>query len=190
MENKEDTYISLLTKKLEEYGYTICPTMYQPFVPEAAAESNAEAAAAAEAAVSDAYARADDAQQWYEEARGGPGEAGAAARLKEAEAAVAAAEKLVSEIRDAGVAAERAAVASVPLLEQYDVVFWKPRKKMMVSYDLHRKLTVQQCITQAEPWPAHTLSFLCVVQTQNSRLASACVAQHRCYLHVGCAGRL
>lgn len=122
-----------MTKKLEGYGYTICPSIFQPFVPEAAAQANEQAAAGAEAALSDAYARADDAQQWYGEACGGPGEAGAAARLKEAQAAVAAAEKVVTEIRDAGVAAERAAVASVPLLEQYDVVFWKPRKKMMVS---------------------------------------------------------
>lgn len=44
IENKEDTYINLLTAKLQEFGYSVAPTLYAPAMP-----PTAEAAVAAEA---------------------------------------------------------------------------------------------------------------------------------------------
>jgi hypothetical protein len=129
-------FISLITTKLEQYGYTIAPTPYQPSVPQAAAESNARAAAAAAEALAEAQDRAAEAQEVYQYALGQPGEAGAAARLKEAEAAVTAAQKLVEEIQAAAVAAAESAAATAPLLQRYDVVVWKPKKKMTVGFRL------------------------------------------------------
>jgi hypothetical protein len=132
LENKEDMFISLITPKLEQYGYTIAPTPYQPAIPQAAAESNAQAATAAAEALAQAHDRAAEAQEVYQYALGQPGEAGAAARLTEAEAAVTAAQKLVDEIQAVAVAAAEAATVTAPLLQQYDVVVWKPKKKMTV----------------------------------------------------------
>ena len=133
LENKEDTFIASLAEKLAPLGYSIAPTFFTPTVPPTAAEAAAEAAAAAAAALEDATAQHADATAWLAEAMGGPGEAGAQIRAKEAEEKLTAAEKKVEDLAAGGAAAAAAAVVSEKMLGQYDVVFWKPRKTMTVS---------------------------------------------------------
>lgn len=132
LENKEEAYMDLLKKKLSEAGYSIAPASFTPVEPPTAAEANAATQAEAETAVFTAEAAAEVARAEYEANLGGPGEAGAAVRLQAAEAALAAAEREVTDAREARAAAAEAAAAAPQLLEQYDVVVWKPRKKMTV----------------------------------------------------------
>jgi hypothetical protein len=133
LENKEDTFIASLAEKLAPLGYSIAPTFFTPIIPPTAAEAAAEAAAAAAAALEDATAQHEDATAWLAEAMGGPGEAGAQIRAKEAEEKLTAAEKRVEDLATGGAAAAAAAAVSEKMLGQYDVVFWKPRKTMTVS---------------------------------------------------------
>lgn len=109
------------------------PVTFQPPMPAAAAEANEKAAAAAEDALADAEAKVIEAEDLLGSVRGRAGEVAAAAALQQAQADVAAAEKRLVDASAAGAAATEAAAATAPLLEQYDVVVWKPRKKMMVG---------------------------------------------------------
>jgi len=137
--------MELLTKKLTEAGYSIAPAKFTPVEPPTAAEANAATQAEAETAVFQAEAAAEVARAEYEANLGGPGEAGAAVRLQAAEAALAAAEREVTDAREARAAAAQAAAACPLLLEQYDVVVWKPRKKMTVSNNVPISSTPPPC---------------------------------------------
>lgn len=132
LENKEDTYIQLLTTKLAENGYSIAPVSFTPQQPPTAAEATTAALAKLQEAAEQAEAAAEDAEAFLQQVVGSPAEAGAAARAAEASAAAAAAVKAVEDLQAAVAAAAVAAESSAGLLQQYDVVVWKPRKKMEV----------------------------------------------------------
>jgi hypothetical protein len=132
LEGKEDAFINLLITKLDGKGYTVSPLYYSPAVPPSAAERLAAAAEEAEATLASAEAAVAAAQAEADQYRGYAGQEGAENRLAETQDALAAAKKVVEELETAGEAAAEAAAVSEQQLQQYDVVFWKPKKTMTV----------------------------------------------------------
>jgi hypothetical protein len=132
LEGKEDAFINLLGTKLAGKGYTVSPLYYSPAVPRLAAEKLAAAAQEAEATLASATAAVASAQLEADQYKGFAGQEGAENRLTEAKDALAAAEKVVEELKTAGKEAAEAAAVSEKLLQQYDIVFWKPKKVMTV----------------------------------------------------------
>lgn len=108
------------------------PLYYSPAVPPSAAERLEAAAEEAQATLASAAAAVAAAQAEAEQYRGYAGQEGAEARLVEAKEALAAAQKAVEELKTSGEAAAEAAAVSEQLLQQYDVVFWKPKRVMTV----------------------------------------------------------
>lgn len=146
LEGKEDAFINLLGTKLAGKGYTVSPLYYSPAIPPSAAERLAAAAQEAEANLASAAAAVAAAQFEADQYRGYAGQEGAENRLTEAKEALAAAEKVVEELKKAEEGAAEAAAVSEKLLQQYDIVFWKPKKVMTVSTQYLTALLLGLCI--------------------------------------------